>query len=57
MKYDLEERAALFGKEIIDFLKLLTRDKNEECRKLWKEAHQLTLIFAKICSSCDKKFE
>jgi len=24
----------------------------EECRKLWKEAHELTLIFAKISKSC-----
>jgi len=26
--------------------------KKEECRKLWKEAHELTLIFAKISKSC-----
>lgn len=24
----------------------------EECRNLWKEAHELTLIFAKISKSC-----
>jgi len=23
-------------------------DKKDECRKLWQEAHELTLIFAKI---------
>lgn len=27
--------------------------KNEECRKLWKESHELTLIFAKISKSCE----
>jgi four helix bundle protein len=27
-------------------------EKREECRKLWKEAHELTLIFAKISKSC-----
>jgi hypothetical protein len=27
-------------------------DKKEECRKLWKESHELTLIFAKISKSC-----
>jgi len=27
-------------------------DSKEECRKLWKEAHELTLIFAKISKSC-----
>jgi hypothetical protein len=26
-----------------------------ECRKLWKEAHELTLIFAKISDSCEIK--
>jgi len=25
------------------------------CKKLWSEAHQLTLIFAKISSSCETK--
>ena len=24
----------------------------EDCRKLWKEAHELTLIFAKISKTC-----
>jgi four helix bundle protein len=27
-------------------------DKNEECRKFWKEAHELTLIFSKISLKC-----
>lgn len=27
----------------------------EKCRELWKEAHELTLIFAKISNSCNKK--
>jgi four helix bundle protein len=30
-------------------------ENTEECRKLWKEAHELTLIFAKIIKSCDVK--
>ncbi|HRY82405.1 MAG TPA: four helix bundle protein [Candidatus Moranbacteria bacterium] len=30
-------------------------DKKEECRKLWKEAHELTLIFAKISKNCKEK--
>jgi len=29
------------------------KDKENECRKLWKEAHELTLIFAKISKSCN----
>jgi len=28
--------------------------KENECKKLWKEAHELTLIFAKISKSCEK---
>jgi four helix bundle protein len=112
MDYDLEERTARFGENIIDFVKLLSKneinhplisqivrsatsiganymqapqassrkdfrnkiaicrkesnetkhwlrmisranqDRKEECRKLWKEAHELTLIFAKISKSC-----
>ncbi|MBU0647309.1 MAG: four helix bundle protein [Patescibacteria group bacterium] len=30
-------------------------DKKDECRELWKEAHELTLIFAKISKSCESK--
>ncbi len=112
MEYDLEERTAKFGEDIINFVKSLkmneinrplivqivksatsiganymeanqassqkdfknkiyisrkesnetkhwlrmiavaNNDRNDECRKLWKEAHELTLIFAKISKSC-----
>jgi len=27
----------------------------EKCRELWKESHELTLIFAKISKSCKEK--
>ena len=114
MNYDLEERTALFGEDVIDFVKLLERneinkplinqlirsatsvganymeanqasskkdfknkiricqkeanetkhwlrmiakansEKENECRKLWKESHELTLIFAKITKTCSK---
>lgn len=30
-------------------------DKKADCKKLWKEAHELTLIFAKISKSCVEK--
>ena len=30
-------------------------EKNEDCKKLWTEAHELTLIFAKISKSCEAK--
>ena len=112
MNYDLEERTAKFGEDIIEFAKTIAKDevnrslinqvvrsgtslganymeanqasskrdfKNkiricqkeanetkhwlrmiakanpksaEKCRELWQEAHELTLIFAKISKSC-----
>ncbi len=115
MKYDLEERTAKFGEDIIDFIKTIERNeinrplssqivrsatsiganymeanqaaskkdfknkiricqkesnetkhwlrmiaranlpKKDCCEKLWSEAHELTLIFAKISNSCDIK--
>lgn len=115
MKYNLEERTALFGESVIDFVLTLPKndinrpllsqiirsatsiganymeanrasskkdfrnkirislkeanetkhwirmiakantDKKEECRKLWQEAHEITLIFSKISQTCDKK--
>ena len=112
MKYNLEERTAKFGENIIEFVRPLKRDefnkplisqlirsatsiganymeaneaaskkdfknkisickkesnetkhwlrmiakanpdKKEKCKVFWKEAHELTLIFAKISHSC-----
>ena len=114
MNYDLEERAAKFGEDAVDFARALEKDiinrvfvsqlvrsatsvganymeanqasskkdfrnkicickkesnetkhwlrmiaranknKEKECRVLWKEAHELTLILSKIASSCKK---
>ncbi len=37
------------------WLRMIARanpDNCEECKNLWKEAHELTLIFAKITRSC-----
>jgi hypothetical protein len=42
MDYNLEERTKKFSKE------------KEYLKKLWKEAHELTLIFNKISSSLRK---
>ena len=113
MNYDLEERTAKFGEEIIKFCKIIkhsdinrplinqlvrsatsvganymeanqgcskkdfrnkiricqkesnetkhwlrmiavaNENKKDDCRLLWKEAHELTLIFAKISKSCE----
>ncbi len=73
MKYDLEERTAVFAEKIIQLCKKDFKNKvfickkesretkywlrilafsndesKEECRSLWKEAQELTLIFSKI---------
>ncbi len=115
MKYDLEERTANFGENVIEFVRTIRKneinrplisqivrsatsvganymeangasskkdfknkiyicrkesnetkywlrmiakaneDKESDCRKLWTEAHELTLIFAKISKSCSIK--
>jgi len=42
------------------WLRLLAKsfpEKKEEIRKLWKECHELTLIFQKIVSTIDRKSE
>ena len=44
------------GKETLYWLRLVAKaldeeNLKEECRNLWKEAHELTLIFSKIASS------
>lgn len=35
----------------IEMLAEIEADRKEELRKLWKEAHELTLIFSKISST------
>ena len=115
MNYDLEERTATFGENIIEFVKKIKKDEinrslisqvvrsatsiganymeanagsskkdfrnkislsrkevnetkhwlrmlakaapenKDMCKKLWKESHELTLIFSKIIKTCDLK--
>lgn len=48
------------GKETLYWLRLMVRALDEEklkkeCQTLWKEAHELTLIFSKIASSAKEK--
>lgn len=46
------------GRETKHWLRMISRAENimkESSRKLWKEAHELNLIFRKITQSCDKK--
>jgi four helix bundle protein len=42
-------------KHWLRMLSFCNPSKSMECRKLWSESHELTLIFAKIIKSCDIK--
>jgi len=56
-KKDFRNKIYICKKEVkeskywIEMLAEVESDKKEELRKLWKEAHELTLIFSKISSS------
>lgn len=42
------------SKETMHWLRMLTiadKEKKDECKKYWHEAHELVLIFSKICMS------
>ncbi|MFH1890905.1 MAG: four helix bundle protein [Candidatus Kuenenbacteria bacterium] len=51
-KIRISQKEANETKHWLRMLALSTYYKKVECRKLWKEAHELTLIFAKISKSC-----
>lgn len=54
---DFKNKIAICRKEINEtkhWLRMISHANNDlsmDCRKLWKEAHQLTLIFSKIIKS------
>lgn len=60
-KRDFRNKIRISQKEVneskhwLRMLAIAVPAKKEECRKLWKEGHELTLIFAQISRSCDKK--
>ncbi|OQX00992.1 four helix bundle protein [Candidatus Parcubacteria bacterium A4] len=42
------------------WLRMIARadpNSKDKCEKLWKEAHELTLIFSKISKSCERELE
>jgi len=46
------------SKETMHWLRMIIQinpERSEECKKLRQEAHELTLIFAKIVRSCDQR--
>ncbi|PCI21276.1 four helix bundle protein [Candidatus Wolfebacteria bacterium] len=60
-KKDFMNKIRICGKESNEtkhWLRMIVKaneDKKDECKKLWKEAHELTLIFAKITKSSKEK--
>ncbi len=47
------QKEANESKHWLRMIAVVIPEKKDECRKLWKESHELTLIFAKISRSCD----
>ena len=46
------------AKEVLHWLRMIAKanpDQQTECRKLWKEAHELTLIFSTIINNSRKR--
>jgi len=54
-KIRISQKEANETKHWLRMLAMAIPEKKEECRKSWKEAHELTLIFAKISKSCQQK--
>lgn len=53
-KIRLSQKEANETKHWLRMLAASLSNQKETCRKLWKEAHELTLIFAKISKKCQK---
>jgi len=47
-KIRISQKEANESKHWLRMISVAQEDKKEECKKHWKEAHELTLIFAKI---------
>ncbi len=57
-KKDFKNKIRICQKEVNEtkhWLRMIAKAREEEkdvCKKLWREAHELTLIFAKISKTC-----
>jgi len=51
-KVNICKKEANETKHWIRMIAMANADKKVDCRELWKEAHELFLIFAKISQSC-----
>ncbi|MFH0973033.1 MAG: four helix bundle protein [Patescibacteria group bacterium] len=54
-KIKISQKEANETKHWLRMISTAVLDKKEECRKLWKEVHELILIFAKISRTCGEK--
>lgn len=52
-KIRISQKESNESKHWLRMISVAAPDKKEECRKLWQEAHELTLIFAKISKKCE----
>jgi len=52
-KIRISQKESNESKHWLRMISVTNPSRKEECRKLWKEAHELTLIFAKISKSCN----
>jgi len=51
-KIRISQKEANESKHWLRMISTADETHKEKCRELWKEAHELTLIFAKISKSC-----
>jgi four helix bundle protein len=51
-KIRISQKEANESKHWLRMLSVADSIHRDKCRKYWKEAHELTLIFAKISKSC-----
>ena len=51
-KIRISQKEANESKHWLRMISTADEKHKEKCRQLWKEAHELTLIFAKISKSC-----
>jgi four helix bundle protein len=56
-KIRISQKEANESKHWLRMISVADPERKNECRKLWKESHELTLIFAKISKNCKNKEE
>ena len=52
-KIIISQKEANETKHWLRMIATASPNKKDECRELWQEAHELTLIFAKISRNCN----